>query len=278
MTRLRIGVANEAVALKRAAWLSERIGATDVALDVVPVDVADGALGGVAAPLDLGDLDGVWMDARRLPGGERSVRTCAACVTRLNPRMALVDRESYRFDRVPPGRRIAVSDELVARQVQNARPDIEWLSLDGDVSTQLHKVHIGNADGLVAAASDLLALGFAERAFDYVSTEVALPPAGQGIWVLRAVVGSAAWRAFAPLDDAESRRGLNAEFGFVEALGEEGRTPVGVSARVQRGKLHLEAVVCAGDVPVRAAAAGSPDEAGIVVADLVSAFRSRGIG
>ena len=275
MTRFQIGVRNEAVALRRVPWLAEQAGAIGIALDAIPVDATD-AQGEIAALLSARGLDGLWLEARHLPPGTEPDRACAACVARMNPRAALVDRESYRFDRLPEGRRIAASEDLIMRQVRETRPDIEWVDLGGDVSTQLHKVHLENADGLIAAASDLLTLGLSERAFDYISTEAAIPPAGQGTWVLCAAEGSPAWTAFAPLDDAESRRNLAAELEFVTALGADEKTLVGARARVQRGKLHIEAAACpdGGDV-VRMATAGSLDGVGAVVGELLDGFRGR---
>jgi hydroxymethylbilane synthase len=65
-------------------------------------------------------------------------------------------------------------------QLTALRPDLEILSLRGNVNTRLAKLDSGDFDAIILAAAGLLRLGFGERITAYLDTAVSLPAIGQG--------------------------------------------------------------------------------------------------
>src|SRR6185503_17605611 len=70
-----------------------------------------------------------------------------------------------------------------------------------------------------------------------------LPAPGQGAVAIEARAGSPAARLAARLDDAATRAAVEAERGFLLAIGGGCSVPVGALGRPSGGRLELEAVI-----------------------------------
>ena len=91
-----------------------------------------------------------------------------------------------------------------------------------------------------------------------------MPAVGQGALGVQArLKDSEIAEAIAPLDDSETRQSIVAERSLLAALEGGCQVPLGAWARVERGELILDAVVCSpdGKQHIRQRATAPPDQA-----------------
>src|SRR5690606_5899526 len=100
------------------------------------------------------------------------------------------------------------------------RPDVEFVSLRGNVDTRLAKLERGEVDGIVLAAAGLNRLGRSEvvtHAFSYAES---IPAIGQAALALECRADDkAAFAALARLDDPDTRDAVELERIFMKAAG-----------------------------------------------------------
>jgi len=111
-----------------------------------------------------------------LPAGLHLAVICE----REDPRDAFLSRHYPNVDALPKGARVGTSSLRRQCQLTALRPDLQILSLRGNVNTRLAKLEAGDFDAIILAAAGLLRLGFGERITAYLDTTVSLPAIGQG--------------------------------------------------------------------------------------------------
>jgi len=111
-----------------------------------------------------------------LPDGLHLAVVCE----REDPRDAFVSPNYSALDELPQGARVGTSSLRRQCQIKARRPDLEIVSLRGNVNTRLAKLDAGDFDAIILAAAGLIRLGFAERITTYLEPEVSLPAIGQG--------------------------------------------------------------------------------------------------
>jgi hydroxymethylbilane synthase len=99
---------------------------------------------------------------------------------REDPRDAFISVDYPSLDDLPQGARVGTSSLRRQCQLKSRRPDLQILSLRGNVNTRLAKLDAGDFDAIILAAAGLLRLGFAERITTYLDTSISLPAIGQG--------------------------------------------------------------------------------------------------
>lgn len=104
----------------------------------------------------------------------------AATDVREDVRDALFTREAAGLDDLPPGAKVGTSSLRRQAQLLHRRPDLEIVSIRGNVDTRLRKLHDENLDAVVLAAAGVKRLGYADRVTEYLPVEVSLPATCQG--------------------------------------------------------------------------------------------------
>lgn len=293
---LRVAVRNEAVALRRGAWLADLIRNKNivVGVELVPVDTgyprdgavripgrSDAATSALWQALRDGSADVAWLDLRELTRTIPEDIRVVAWTERLNPRAGLAHREDTPFKGLPDDCKLTTVDAVAKAQIAASHPDIEWITLSGDLPTRLHKVHLRQADGALDAAANLLILGFGENAIEFMSTDDVLPPPCQGIWGM-CVLSERDDLAelLAQFDNEKARVCGTLERRIMDSLDPEPDTPVGVLVRTQRKKLFLDAaaVPTSGSKVVRLSVSGASNTGDDLAAALAEMMRQRGIG
>jgi hydroxymethylbilane synthase len=162
------------------------------------------------------------------------------------------------------GARVGTSSLRRQAQIRHARPDLDIRELRGNVDTRLRKVESGEYDAILLAKAGLDRLGWSNRISEVLSPEVCMPAVGQGaIGVQARLKDTEIADALAPLDDFETRQSIVAERSLLGALEGGCQVPLGAWARVERGELVLDAVVCSPDglQHVRQRATAPPEQA-----------------
>src|SRR5256885_12447972 len=188
----------------------------------------------------------------------------AAFLPRADPRDALIARVPGTLSELAPGSRIGTGSPRRAAQIAALRPDLRAVEIRGNVDTRLRRLAEGLVDGLILAVAGLERLGRLGEAHELLPFDVMLPAPGQGALVLQTLDGGEAARLASAVDDAPTRRAVDAERTLLQRLGGGCLSALGAYALAEGDDLTLQAVVldASGRTAVRASARGR-DDAGV---------------
>ena len=112
------------------------------------------------------------------------------------------------------------------------------------MDTRLRKLEAGEYDAIILAAAGLNRLGKTELVKQVIPSEIMCPAAGQGALGIEIRAGDAGTRQHLVfLDDAAARATTTCERALLNKLGGGCQVPIGASAEMRNGRLHLEAIV-----------------------------------
>jgi hydroxymethylbilane synthase len=179
-------------------------------------------------------------------------------------RDCLVSNKGTLLANLKEGARVGTSSLRRQAQLRHYRPDLDIRELRGNVDTRLRKVESGVYDAIVLSKAGLDRLGWSQKITEPLSTEISLPAVGQGAIAIESrVKDREAAEILGKLDDGETRTVIIAERALQAALQGGCQVPLGAWARMERGELVMEAVVCSVDGVqyVRQKASAPPDQA-----------------
>lgn len=176
-------------------------------------------------------------------------RLCFPAVCRRDDvRDCLVSNRGTLLTNLKQGARLGTSSLRRQAQLRHYRPDLDIRDLRGNVDTRLRKVESGEYDAIVLSKAGLDRLGWSARITEPLSTDISLPAVGQGAIAIEArVKDQEAGEILDKLNDEETRTVIIAERALLVALQGGCQVPLGAWARVERGELVMEAVVCSAD-------------------------------
>lgn len=167
---------------------------------------------------------------------------------REDPRDVIVSPKFGKLEFLPPGARVGTSSLRREAALRAIRPDLDILSIRGNVDTRLKKVDAGEFDAIVLARAGLVRLGLEARATEVLSPEQSLPAVGQGALGIESRLDDPDTIArLAVLADEDTSRCVHAERGVLKALGADCKTPLAAFAGREGKSIHLRAFVVALD-------------------------------
>jgi len=259
MARLRIGSRGSQLALWQAnhisALLRER--GHEVELEIIKTTgdkITDVALAKVGTKgmftkeieeaLAEGRVDLAVHSLKDLPTELSPGFEIAAITKRENPCDVFCSSKYSSIEALPHGARVGTSSLRRQAQLKAVRPDLEIYPLRGNVDTRLRKLEAGEYDAIILAAAGLNRLGKTELVKQIIPASLMCPAAGQGALGIEIRAGDSVTRQhLAFLDDASARATTTCERALLNKLGGGCQVPIGASAEVRHGKLHLEAIV-----------------------------------
>nr|WP_283101653.1 hydroxymethylbilane synthase [Halomonas populi] len=144
------------------------------------------------------------------------------------PTDAFVSNDYASLDALPEGARIGTSSLRRGLQMRERRPDLEILSLRGNVQTRLGKLDAGEFDAIILATSGLRRLGLGDRIAMELPPEVCLPACGQGALGIECRSDDAEIISLlAPLDDPDTATRVRAERAMNTRLEGGCQVPIG---------------------------------------------------
>lgn len=165
---------------------------------------------------------------------------------------ALVSEKYGSLDELPKGARVGTSSLRRSAMLLAVRPDLEIVSLRGNVDTRLRKLSEG-LDAILLAAAGLVRLGLADRVTQLLEPPHFLPAAGQGIVAIECRENDERVRGLlAPLDDPLTHVAMSAERAFLARMGGSCQVPLAGWARVEGDLVLFDGLV------------GRPDGTGIL--------------
>lgn len=168
----------------------------------------------------------------------------AAMLTRADPRDAFVSLRHKTFASLPPGARIGTSSLRRQCQLKQARPDLELVTLRGNVDTRLRKLEEEQFDAIILAAAGLTRLGLENRITQYFDAQDSVPAVGQGIIGIECRADDTKNIAFVrALNDAQAWQCCMAERAFAHRLEGSCQSPIAGFATLQGDRLQLHGVI-----------------------------------
>jgi hydroxymethylbilane synthase len=171
--------------------------------------------------------------------------TIAAIPEREEPRDALI---GCSLADLQDGARVGTSSLRRQAQLLAYRQGLEIQVLRGNVDTRLRKLDEGQYDAIVLAAAGLRRLGWQERIRELIAVEIMCPAVGQGALAIETRSdGGAAHELVRKLDHVDTRIAVTAERAMLEKLGGGCQVPIGGYAFIEKGVIHMRAIVASPD-------------------------------
>lgn len=293
---LRIGTRGSALALWQANWVKSALEAAHpdlrVTLCVIKtkgdkiLDVPLAKVGGkglfvkeIEEALLAGQVDLAVHSMKDMPAAVADGLEIGPVPLREDPADVLVSAGGGPLADLPKGAKVGTSSLRRAAQLCHARPDLQIVSLRGNLDTRLRKLETEGLDAVVLAAAGIKRLGLAARICERIGFDVMLPAVAQGALCLEmrredhAVVDATAF-----LNDEPSRRAVMAERAFLARLGGSCQVPVAGHAVIDKDRLILDGLVAdpQGETVIRDGLSGSPADGEQIGRDLAETLLTRG--
>jgi hydroxymethylbilane synthase len=160
----------------------------------------------------------------------------------------LVSADGQTLSELPKGARVGTSSLRRTAQLLARRPDLNILSLRGNVDTRLRKVISGEYDAIVLAQAGLTRLGLQSHISEVFSLDVMLPAPGQGALAVQCRADDAeTLQLLASIHDPRTAAAVSAERAFLAAMGGGCSLPIGAFAEKNNGTVILTGGVISAD-------------------------------
>ena len=189
-----------------------------------------------------GEIDLAVHSLKDMPSELPAGLMLAAITGCIDPHDAFVSQRYKSLAELPQGAVVGTSSLRRKAQLLRQRPDLDVVSLRGNLDTRLKKLNEGQFDAIVLAAAGLTRLGWSDRISSLLPVEICLPAVGQGVLAIETRQDDTEVQSFVfCLDDAMSRACVTAERKFLAAVQGGCQTPFGVYCRIESGRLILKA-------------------------------------
>jgi len=163
---------------------------------------------------------------------------------REDPRDAFVSNNYASFEELPQGAKLGTSSLRRQCQLSALRPDLEVISLRGNVGTRLRKLDEGQYDAIILAAAGLMRLELTDRIAGKISTDTCLPAIGQGaVGIECRADDPRVNEIISVLNDESTHIRVAAERALNHRLEGGCQVPIGGFAEIDGNNLRLRALV-----------------------------------
>jgi hydroxymethylbilane synthase len=170
--------------------------------------------------------------------------TLAAMLSRADPHDAFVSLRYENFSALPQGARVGTSSPRRQCQLKYARPDLQLLTLRGNVETRLRKLQEDQYDAIVLAAAGLIRLGLEDRITHRFDPELFVPAVGQGIIGIECREDDArSIELVRALNDQLAWQCCETERAFALRLQGSCHSPIAAHAQVNAEQVQLRGVI-----------------------------------
>jgi hydroxymethylbilane synthase len=263
MAKLRIGSRGSQLALWQANHISALLRGQghEVELQIIKttgdkiLDVALAKVGTkgmftkeIEDALAAGEIDLAVHSLKDLPTELAPGFEIAAITTREHTNDVFLSVKFNSITELSHGAKVGTSSLRRQAQLKAMRADLDIHPLRGNVDTRMRKLEEGQYDAIILAAAGLNRLGKTQLVKQVIPTDVMCPAAGQGALGIEIRQGDARMRDVLKfLDDSNARATTVAERALLNELGGGCQVPIGASATVRDGKVHLDGIVAMPD-------------------------------
>ena len=158
----------------------------------------------------------------------------AAICSREDVRDAMLSEKYAKFNELPHGAKVGTTSLRRKMQLLSMRPDLEIISLRGNVQTRLRKLKEGEFDAIILAMAGINRLNLRAEVKHVAPFEISqmIPAMGQGALGIEAVDEPQILRAIEFLKDERAIIETTVERDFVRVLEGGCQVPIGVNANL----------------------------------------------
>ena len=169
----------------------------------------------------------------------------AAICSREDTRDAMISEKFAKFSDLPHGAKVGTTSLRRKMQLLIIRPDIEIISLRGNVQTRLRKLKEGEFDAIILAMAGINRLNIkAEVAHIYTfGFDEMIPAMGQGALGVEARDEKQILDEISFLNDENAVIETTIERDFVSVLEGGCQVPIGISARLKGDEISIDVIV-----------------------------------
>ena len=169
----------------------------------------------------------------------------AAICSREDTRDAMISEKFAKFSDLPHGAKVGTTSLRRKMQLLIMRPDLEIISLRGNVQTRLRKLKEGEFDAIILAMAGINRLNIkAEVAHIYTfGFDEMIPAMGQGALGIEARDEKQILDETSFLNDENAVIETTIERDFVSVLEGGCQVPIGISARLKGDEISIDAIV-----------------------------------
>lgn len=191
-----------------------------------------------------GEVDLAVHSLKDMPTEQPDGLVVAAVPERHDARDALISRDGWTLDEVPPATVVGTGSVRRRCQLLHRRPDLEVVPIRGNIDTRMRKLRNGEVGALVLATAGIERLGLETLPMQRLAVSLCVPAVGQGALGLeiREDDGETAGLV-AVLNHPPSMARVAAERAFLRRLGGGCLAPATAYAQIADNRLHVEAVV-----------------------------------
>lgn len=192
-----------------------------------------------------GRIDLAIHSAKDMPMELADGLVIAGVLSRADVRDVLVTRKGAVSFTAPEKPVIGTGSLRRQFQLKAIYPDVQCISVRGNVPTRLQKVRDGECDGVVLAAAGLERLGLLEEPdleYRYFSREEMVPAGGQGIIAIESRRNDKLTDLVSSISNQNTLLELETERRILELLEAGCHEAIGVISRVKDGEIAIEMI------------------------------------
>jgi len=258
---LKIGTRGSQLALWQANWVKEELEkacpAATVELVVIKtrgdkiLDVPLAKVGGkglfvkeIEEALLAGDVDVAVHSMKDMPADLPAGLVIGPVPEREDPADVLISRSFRSLTDLPHGARVGTSSLRRKAQLLRLRPDLEIVSLRGNLDTRMRKLESDEMDAIILAAAGVRRLGLAASITERIDTQAVLPAVAQGALCIELRENdSEVWDTLSILDHPQTRTAVLGERSFLRHVGGSCQVPVAGLGTVSGEGIRLTGLV-----------------------------------
>lgn len=198
---------------------------------------------------------------------------------RVDPRDVIVAHNGEDLTTLPQGAKVGTSSLRRISQVRALRPDVEIIDVRGNLDTRMRKAETGEVSIVILAAAGIKRLGWSDRISSFIPTEQMVSAVGQGaIGIEIREDDDFMIEVCKKISDAETLTCVSAERVVMNRLDGGCQVPIGAYARIEDGRLIIDAMVGSvdGSEIVRARAEGPIEDPIALGEEVTELLRERG--
>lgn len=166
-----------------------------------------------------------------------------ACVcSREDVSDAILSMKFKSFDELPANARVGTTSLRRRMQLLALRPDLDIISLRGNVNSRISKLKAGEFDAIVLAMAGINRLELFKEV-EYISRLDTIAAMGQGALGIEAVDRGDILEAIEFLNDEKSVIETTIERAFVHKLNGGCQAPIGINAKLDGDKITIRAIL-----------------------------------
>ena len=171
--------------------------------------------------------------------------TLAAVCKREEPNDALLSEKFKDLVSLPQGAKVGTTSLRRKMQLLLKRPDLNIISLRGNINSRLEKLKKGEFDAIVLAYAGLKRLNL-QKAVKFLykfSLDEMIPAASQGILGIESLDERPILQLLSPLNDGQAMLTSRIERDFIKELEGGCQVPIGINAEILGTSVQIRAIL-----------------------------------